>query len=58
MIFQFLWELLEIRFPQGNDLPAAGFLQDGSIPVVGTHRPQQDPVLWESRSSLRVFLAK
>lgn len=45
MVLQLLGELLEVGLAQWDHLPAAGLLQHGPVPVIGTHSPQQDPVL-------------
>lgn len=45
MVLQLLGELLEVGLAQWDHLPAAGLLQHGPVPVVGTHSPQQDPIL-------------
>lgn len=45
VVLQLLGELLEVGLAQWDHLPAAGLLQHGPVPVVGTHGPQQDPIL-------------
>lgn len=45
VVLELLGEFLQVGLSQRNDLPASGLLQHSSIPVVGTHSTQQNPVL-------------
>lgn len=45
VVLELLGEFLQVGLSQRNDLPASGLLQHSSIPVVGTHGTQQNPVL-------------
>lgn len=49
MVLQLFWKLVLIRGLWWNHLPVFGFFQHGTVPVVGTNRPEQNAILREYR---------
>lgn len=49
MILELLGKFLQVGLAEGNDLPATGLLQHGSVPVIGANGSQQNAVLTSGR---------
>lgn len=46
MVLQLLRELILVGGLWRDHFPVFGVLEDGSVPVVGAHCPEQDAILW------------
>lgn len=46
MVLQLLRELVLVGGLWWDHFPVFGVLEDGSVPVVGAHCPEQDAILW------------